>query len=46
MAHISGTASGGLNAGYVLKAGQTLFDDQASDLLDGGAGRNWLLVLP
>lgn len=50
-ARITGQVSGGLNGSYVLRAtanslgAATLFNDAAADLLDGGAGKNWIVPI-
>jgi hypothetical protein len=44
--HITGAAPGGYNGTALLKltgAGQTVFDDGATDNLTGGGGRDWLI---
>jgi Ca2+-binding RTX toxin-like protein len=47
IAHLSGTASGGLNGSYLLKAsgaGTTVFDDGVKDTLTGALGQDWFLL--
>src|SRR5205085_9728362 len=44
--HITGATAGGYNGTSLLKlsgAGQTVFDDGATDNLTGGGGRDWLI---
>jgi Ca2+-binding RTX toxin-like protein len=46
VANLSGTNSGGANREYYLKPTSqdaTVFDDEASDVLTGAAGRDWFL---
>ncbi|MBI4324966.1 MAG: hypothetical protein HY674_06845 [Chloroflexi bacterium] len=43
--NIKGTGSGPrFNESYYLQPGTTVFDDGASDVLTGSAGRDWFLV--
>jgi Ca2+-binding RTX toxin-like protein len=46
ISHISGTAPGGVNGAAQFRASgptRNVFDDGATDLVFGGAGRDWLL---